>query len=322
MMQDAIEGFAKQFLYKPVIQNKEKLKKKKRVIVLGMGGSHLAADLALAYDPSLPLTVHTDYGLPAMPAQDLRDTLVIASSYSGNTEEIIEGFQLALKQKLAVAAITVGGKLLDSAKQQKIPYVQMPDTGIQPRSALGFNLLGILAIMGESAAMKQAAAVARSLKPKMIEPKGAALARKLKDHVPVIYSSARNQSIAYNWKIKFNETGKIPGFYNVFSELNHNEMTRFDVQPKSRHLSRPFHFIFLKDKKDHPKIQKRMDVMKKLYEKRGLPVTALELIGTNPFTKIFTSLVLADWTALHTASLYGLEPEQVPMVVEFKKLIA
>lgn len=322
MMQDAILGFADQFSYKPIVENAQALKKKKRFLVLGMGGSHLAADLALAYDPSLPLTVHSDYGLPAMSKTDLRDSLVIASSYSGNTEEVIDGLKQALKMKLDVAIVCVGGKLLKTAKTKKLAYVQLPDTGIQPRSALGFSLLATLKLMGKAGAMKDASALANTLDPKKFRAKGKALATQWKHLVPVFYSSNQNKAIAYNWKIKLNETGKIPAFYNVFPELNHNEMTGFDVKAKSKDLSKETVFVFLTDQSDHKKIQKRMEVCEKLYKERGLKTQSIKLSGKNKFEKIFTSLLIADWVAVYTAELYDLESEQVPMVEEFKKLIA
>ncbi len=119
-----------------------------------------------------------------------------------------------------------------------------------------------------------------------------------------------------------NETGKIPAFSNVFPELNHNEMTGFDRKGKTKDLSGKFCFIFLSDNADHPQNRKRFEVTKRLYEERGLVVHSLPLQGTTRSEKIFSSLLLADWVAYHTALQYGVEPEQVPMVEEFKKLIA
>ncbi len=321
MMQTAILNFAKQFEYHPTIENKTALKKKKRIIVLGMGGSHLGADVIAAIKPTLPLMVYSDYGLPSLSKQELQDSLIIASSYSGNTEEVLEGLQLALKQKLAVAVISVGGKMIDIAKQKKLAYIQVPNTGIQPRSALGFSVVGLLALMGESKLAKELQSLHKTLQPKKWEAKGKALAKKLVDRVPVIYSSKANLAVAYNWKIKLNETGKIPAFYNIFPELNHNEMTGFDVAASSAHLSKSFIFLFLEDKTDHPKNQQRMAVMKKLYKKRGLAVESILLEGSTVQQKIFQSLLLADWTAVAIAAHYGLESEQVPMVEEFKKMI-
>ena len=320
-MQTAILNFAKQFEYKPTVENKQHLKKKKRIIVLGMGGSHLGADVIAAIKPEVALTIHSDYGLPALSKQDLKESLIIASSYSGNTEEVIDGMQLALKQKLSVAVISVGGKMLEMKKQKKLAYVELPNTGIQPRSALGFSVIGLLALMGETTVLKEVQQLAKTLAPKKWESKGKQLAKKLVDRVPVIYSSKANMAVAYNWKIKLNETGKIPAFYNVVPELNHNEMTGFDVTTSSEHVSKQFVFLFLEDKADNPKNQQRMQVLKKLYKKRGLAVESIPLSGTTKAQKIFHSLLLADWTAVSIAAHYGLESEQVPMVEEFKRLI-
>ena len=319
-MQDAILSFPKQFSYTPKIENKNKLKKFKNFVVLGMGGSHLAADLIHVYNPALPVHVHSDYGLPALDAKSLKQTLIIASSYSGNTEEVIHGLEMARKQKLPIAVLAVGGKLIELAKKYGLPYVQMPNTGFQPRSALGFSLLGMLALMDVKKALAEARAVS-ALRFLSQQAAGKKLAKRLEGKVPFIYTSRKNMAIAYNWKIKLNETGKIPAFYNVFPELNHNEMTGFDVQSSSKKLSEKFHFIFLADPTDHPQNQKRMQVIAKLYKNRGLPVEILELEGKNVWVKIFSALLLADWTAVSIAELYGLESEQVPMVEEFKKLI-
>lgn len=322
MMRDAILDSPKQFSFVPVIKNKGKLKKRYQTyIVVGMGGSHLAADLACIWKPTLPLIIWSDYGLPPLPPKELKASLVIASSYSGNTEETIDGLNQAMKRKLPVAAIAVGGKLLTTAKKKGLPYIELPNTGIQPRSALGFSLNALLALLGEPSGLAETRRLEKTLKPEMLESKGKTLATMLADHVPVIVASRANAGIAYNWKIKFNETGKIPAFYNVLPELNHNEMTGFYATPRSKHLSAPFSFVFLRDRSDHPRVQKRMQVLESLYRERGLPVVVLDLRGKNRFEKIFTSLIIADWTAVATADRYGLESEQVPMVEEFKKMI-
>lgn len=321
-MYDAIKNFPSQFSYEPEIKNKENLAKRHWYIVAGMGGSHLAADLLKVWNPYLPLFIYKNYGLPKIPDEILNNSLVIASSYSGNTEEVLDTYNEARKRGLPLAAISIGGKLLERAKKDAIPYIQMPDTGIQPRSALGFNIKALLAVMGETAALQEINALANSLKPDELEIRGKELAKKLSGYTPVIYSSAENEAVAYNWKIKFNETGKIPAFYNVFSELNHNEMTGFDIKPKTKNLSKNYYFILLTNVSDHPRIQKRMVVLKELYQARKLPVVEIPLTGQNIFHKIFSSLVLADWTAYYTAEGYGVESEAVPMVEEFKKLVA
>ena len=321
MMHDAINNFPKQFGYKPVVENKTALKRRKKFVVLGMGGSHLAADVLLSYDPSLAVTVHSDYGLPPMPEKELKKTLFIASSYSGNTEEVIDGLTDALEKKLDVCVIAVGGKLIEIAKEKNLAYIQLPDTGIQPRSALGYSLKAMLKFMGARAELAETKGLKKILRPADFASAGRELAGQLKGRVPVIYASAANRAAALNWKIIFNETGKIPAFYNVLPELNHNEMTGFDIKDATKSLSEGFCFIFLRDQGDEPRILKRMEILAKLYQDRGLPVNIIELTGESFWQKIFSSLLLADWAAVQTAENYGLDPEQVPMVEEFKKLM-
>ncbi|MBI3261135.1 hypothetical protein HYZ64_02045 [Candidatus Berkelbacteria bacterium] len=319
MMYDAIASFNEQLAFKPVISNAAKLRKARKFLVLGMGGSHLAADLIASVGLPTELIVHKNYGLPNV---DLSDYLVIASSYSGNTEEVIDGLEHALKKKLPVAVTSVGGMLIDLAEKHKLPYVRMPDTGIQPRSALGYSLKSMLALMGLTRELKILTALSNTLAPKAYESQGKKLASHFAGKVPVIYSSTENQAVAYNWKIKLDETGKIPAFYNVLPELNHNEMTGFDVVKKTQKLSENIQFIFLGDGNDHPQIKKRMAVLEKLYRARGLHVLTAPLKGPSRWERILRSIILADWFSYYSAERYGVEAEQVPMVEEFKKLIS
>ena len=321
-MYEAIRQFHTQFAYEPSIQNGANLNRRDKFIVCGMGGSHLAAGLLKAYNPQLDLLVHRDYGLPRAPDYFLKDSLVILSSYSGNTEEVIDSLEACLQKGLNTAVLATGGKLLEMAKQHNLPFIQMPAASIQPRSALGLSIKGLCKLMNLQKELAELAVLTRTLDPTSLEGAGKNLASRLKGYVPVIYSSTVNYPIAYNWKIKFNETGKIPAFCNVFPELNHNEMTGFDAQKASWPLMDGFYFLILRDQEDGPRLLKRMEILEKLYKDRSLPVEVIDLGGRAKFEKIFSALILADWTAYYTAELYGLEPEQVPMVEEFKKLMA
>ena len=335
-MYEAIKNFHKQFSHQPEIKNVEFLYDTSSFIVIGMGGSALAPKLLKTHLPELDITVHSDYGLPKYPLASLKKKLIILSSYSGNTEEVIDAFQKGKDLNLNMAVITVGGELLKLAIENKIPYIELPNTGVQPRSALGFSVKGFLKLVGENGELKKITELTTTLNGVDYEEAGKALAGKLKNYVPVIYASLDNLSLAYNWKIKFNETGKIPAFYNVFPELNHNEMTGFDLarsvnakgvdSTEREKLNMQFYIILLKDGEDDPRIGKRMEVLEKLYKDRNLKVEMIELGAKSKrgdtWHKVFSSLLLADWAAYYTAQSYGLEAEQVPMVEEFKKIIS
>ncbi len=321
MMRDAIENFQTQFAYKPEIVNFENLKRRGIFIVAGMGGSHLGADIIQAYDPSLDIIVRSDYGLSSYPRSVLENSLVIANSYSGDTEEVIDVFKEAAGRGLPVAAIAKGGRLMQLAKTLGAPYIELPPATLQPRSALGFSVRALLCMIGHEQGLEETGELASALSSLQFEEQGRTLAGILQGKVPVIYSSERNRAIAYNWKIKFNETGKIPAFCNVFPELNHNEMTGYDVLDSTKELSRNLFFLFVNDAEDDPRIQKRMSLTKKLFQNRGLSCESLEIQGNSRFYRIFSSLVIADWVAYYTAEFYGADREQVPMVEEFKKLM-
>ncbi|MBU1202653.1 hypothetical protein KKH39_01245 [Patescibacteria group bacterium] len=321
-MRQVFLDFQKQFEYQPIIENKKTYKKSDRFIVLGMGGSAQAQGIINSVAPNIHIITHKDYGLPAMSDKELKQYLIIANSYSGNTEESLDGLKKAQQKKLNIIVIATGGKLISFAKKNNLPYIQMPNFGIQPRCALGFNTLAMLKAMNQNKLYKELSTLATTLKGKSYETRGKKLAKSLKNKVPVIYASTNNEILAYLWKIKFNETGKIPAFYNVLPEMNHNEMTGFDVATTTKSLSKNFSFIFIHDDNDHKQIQKRMQVMDKLYKKRKLPVTNLKLSGKNKWFQIFASALTADWAAYYTSQGYGLESEQVPMVEDFKKILA
>lgn len=317
MMKKAIEEFNKQFDWKPVIEHIEKLKPYKHIVVCGMGGSHLAAGLLHIYKPGIEVYIHKDYDLPPYDEEFLKNSLLIASSYSGNTEETVSFLEEGYSRGLSLAVIATGGKLLEKAKEYEIPYTILPNTGIQPRSALGFSILALSAFVQDENLVKDLISLS-DLTPGDLEGEGKGLAENLKGFVPVIYTSTKNKNIAYNWKIKFNETAKIPAFYNVFPELNHNEMTGFDHIESTKGFIKDFRFIFIKDENDHPRVLKRMEILEKQLEERGLEVISIELEGKNTLEKIFNSILLADWTALSLSEIYGTEAEQVPMIEEFK----
>jgi glucose/mannose-6-phosphate isomerase len=322
MMSGAIENFPHQFDYDPVIQQEKKFLRLKKFIIIGMGGSHLAADILSTWNPSLPLIIHQDYGLPFLSLDELRAYTIILSSYSGNTEEVLSVHKEVCEKKLPSIAVTTGGALLESAKKHRTPYIQLPDLGIQPRLALGLSFRALLKIIGYEYALAETQKLTRTLHATEYKETGSMLAKRLKGYIPIIYASRKNFSLAYNWKIKCNETGKIPAFCNVFPELNHNEMAGFDAIPSTRALAQSFYCIVLKDASDDPRVQKRMDILEKLYQDRNLHVEIIHLAHGDIFQKIFSSLILADWTTYCIAQEYGNEAESVPMVEKFKELMA
>ncbi len=314
---EAIKGFGKQLQYKPEIVNADKLGKFERFIFVGMGGSALGPDLLKVSNPELDILIRRDYGLPDLPDKVLKNSLIILNSYSGNTEEVLDSFNLALSKDLPMVAVSIGGKLLELARQNSKPYIEMPDWGLEPRMALGLSLRALLKVLGQEEALDM---VSQINLPDQ-EKTGKKLAEKLRGFVPLVYSSRKNGPVAYAWKAKINETAKKPSFSNVFPELNHNEMIGFHAGDVSKLLSQNFHFIFLRDETDNPRILKRMEVTAKLFQNNKLNVETIELRGDNVFAKILSSLQLADWVSYYIAKEYGIDPADISAIEEFKRML-
>ena len=210
------------------------------VVILGMGGSAIGGDivrrLALA-ESKVPVFVHRDYGLPAFVGEN---TLVIASSYSGNTEETLSAFTKSVATRAKKLAITSGGKLKDLAEKEGIP-VFVIDYQAPPRAAFPHNfvpLVGIfqkLGVLGDkSADLQEAVDILKKLSGDLIEtrPLGSnpakQLATKLRGRVAVIYGTEMFSEVAQRWKGEFNENSKAWSFFETFPELNHNAVVGYE----------------------------------------------------------------------------------------------
>ncbi len=316
-MKTSIETFWSQLSYTPTIQNFDYLKNdQNHLIVCGMGGSHLAADILQYANPMLSLFVHHDYGLPQLPASILEESLYVISSYSGNTEEALSSLQQALAKKYPVLVITTGGELAKQARDLSLPCIIMPSTGIQPRAALGTQIKALLTVIGDEQLISEANSLANKDTYEE-EKQGKLIADTIGNKTPLIYSSTQNLGLSYYWKITLNETGKIPAFCNTFPELNHNEFTGFDVGNQFSG-NKNHHLILIKDTDDYPKIKTRMEITTEMLAQKNITHSSFLLTGETMLEKKLKACTLAMWTAWHVAKNTNAEAEQVPMIESFK----
>ncbi|MBI5139983.1 MAG: bifunctional phosphoglucose/phosphomannose isomerase [Candidatus Vogelbacteria bacterium] len=319
MIENNIKDFNKQFGFRPKTDNINNLKVLSDIVVGGMGGSHLSADLLKIFRPDLNLRVHSDYGLPAFVRGS--ETLFIASSYSGNTEETLNFAEEVISGNLPLAVVASGGKLLEMAKIHNLLYIVLP-SGLQPRMAVGYSFVAFVTMLGEKELLTEVYDLENTLRPEMLEEKGRDLAKKLSRKISLIYSSRDNFPLAYIWKIKLNELGKMPAFCNFLPELDHNEIVGFDNLGAVERLKDDFHIIFLKSGDEHPRILKRMELTKKLLDARLPDVSIIELDGKSKLEKIFNSIILVDWISFHVAKLNGADPERVNIIEDLKRELA
>jgi glucose/mannose-6-phosphate isomerase len=318
-LREIIKNFSKQLEYQPSIENATAFEKYDKFVVVGMGGSNLAAEIIKGWKPKLDIIIHRDYGLPNIEEGELKERLIILSSYSGETEETISAFQEAFSRKLPLIVIASGGKLLNLARDNDTPYIQLPTIKAHPRFAIGLSIKATLKAMGEELLLNDVSGVTESLDAEEYEEIGKNLAHSLENKIPLIYSSSRNRGLAYFWKINFNETVKIPAFFNVFPELNHNEMAGFDKIAAIGFKPSDFAFIFLNDPDDETRIQKRMTAMAKIFEERGFALQEVNIIGPSLWHKSFVGILIAFWTSLYLTEYYNVDPEDISMIEDFKK---
>lgn len=287
-----------------------------KIIVCGMGGSGQQATILTTCLPGLKIPVfsYKSYGLPT---QATKKTLIVAVSYSGNTEETISVYEEAIKKGLKVLAITTGGKLKELSEKNKQPIAIIPKDADQPRFALSYQAAVLFKILANSGIIedksKEILETAKRLNPAQSENEGKELAKKLVDKIPVIYASDRLKALARIWKNKFNENAKIMAFWNYFPELNHNEMVGLT------NLKGNFHFIIIKDEDDHPRVQKRMQLFADLAKERDASVDFIMVKGENIMEKLWSGSTVGDWVTYYLAREYGQDPTPVKIVEEFKK---
>jgi len=299
------------------------------VIICGMGGSAWPAELLIDlinFNPSdwrvqnCNILVNKNYNLPYLSGNR---NLVIAISYSGNTQETVSCFNKALEIGAYLIVITTDGKLEKLAKEKKIPAIILPVEVSVPRLGCGYTFSSLYKLLANLGIIKQKdeeiLKMARSLEPLELESKGRKLAEKMEGKIPVIYSSFELKTLSYIWKIKLNESSKIPAFCNWFPELNHNELSSYEVVNKIQQTLGNFFVIILCDQEDNLKIKKRIELTSEIVKQKGYDVEVIKLSGKNVLERSFKSIILADWTSYYLAMRYKVDPLSTLLQEKFKR---
>lgn len=317
-MEEQIAQFGEQFSWEPEIGQTERLPKRvSRLLVCGMGGSHLGAELLRAGHTELMVDVWSDYGLPDRAIDS--NTLIVASSYSGQTEEILDAAQTAIDRGIPLAVVTTGGTLAALAHEHKLPLIVLPREHVEPRMAVGVSMLALARLLGNTELESKIRRSGQALDTRVLSTVGETLAAEVGERTPLIYASNKNSGVAYFWKIACNETGKIPAFSNVVPELCHNELSGFDSSGTARMLATSLHAIFLPSETDHPRVQKRMTILRDILTEHGVGVSVAPAIN-NTFDQIFTSIITGVWMADALAHRWGVTDDAgTPIIDELKR---
>ncbi|MBN2423285.1 bifunctional phosphoglucose/phosphomannose isomerase [Candidatus Woesearchaeota archaeon] len=287
----------------------------KNIFITGMGGSAYPGDLLKCYldDIKIPVFVNKSYSLPKYVN---KETLLFAVSYSGNTEETISAYREAIRKKANVVAVCSGGKLEKLAKMNKTPLVLVPK-GLQPRLSTIYLSVPLLTILHNSGIIPSQENIlkktAAALKNPGIKEKAKELASKIKGKVPVIYSSQRTFCIAEKWKTDINENAKTPAFYNIFPEFNHNETNAYV------NIIGEYFVVMIKDEQDHPRVKKRINIIKKLIMKKGVDIMEIAITGNDFLTRLISGFYLGLWVSYFLALEYETDPTPVEIIEDLKK---
>lgn len=293
------------------------------VVLCGMGGSAMPYDLLKAYFSAkkinLPLEVSRTYSLPF---NVNGQTLVIISSYSGNTEESLSCFDEAETKGFKIVAFARGGQIEKRCLEKRHVFIEYPaePAEFQPRAALGYSFSAILYFLMNSNLIpenkKEITDLVDFLKNQDFEALGQEIAAEIGNLIPVVYTAEEYAAtVGRIIKIKFNENSKYPSFYNALPELNHNEMVGFTQKAAN------FYFLFFKDSASHPRILKRFTITRQILADKGAKVREIEMTGETFLQKMFAALFLGDYLTYYKALLSGLDPTPVEMVESFKKML-
>lgn len=301
------------------------------VVITGMGGSALSGlviKMLLQNELSIPLEIVREYDLPGYVNHN---TLVIASSYSGNTEETLSALEQARAKDAQIGIVASGGKLIESAEQLNIAHVIMP-TGVQPRMAMIYSLKSIFALLvnfGVIAPMW--IADLESLSDWLTEesshwlpevPTDQNYAKQLALETigksPVFYGSPLTAPLAYKWKISWNETSKNTAFWNEYPEFNHNEFMGWTSHP----IEKPFVVFDIKSSFDRPRVLQRFELSDRLLSGKRPQAKEILLKGDTLLAQSVWGAILADFASIYTAILNGVDPTPVVLIERLKQELA
>jgi len=303
----------------------------KNIVTTGMGGSAIGGDLLRSLfsdECSVPIVVNRNYSIPKFVSED---TLFIAASYSGNTEETLSAFEEALEKKAMAVSISSGGGKLEAASEEAgVPHFTVPLKGVQPRCAFGHLFVPMMVFLSRLGFIPDAAGqledavkllgdTALRLAPDVPVKDNEAkrIAQDAYDRLPVIYASQNYfDVVAMRWKGQFNENSKMMAFHNVIPEMNHNEIVGWG---KPEEITRRCAAIFLSDEADIPKINKRMDITRDLIDDGNVKIIDVPAQGDSPLAKALYLIQIGDFVSYYMAVLNGVDPTPIERINLFKE---
>ncbi len=292
------------------------------VVISGLGGSGIGGtiikDLSAGFS-KIPVIVNKEYGIPAFVGSD---TLFIASSYSGDTEETIAAVELAIQQKATIVCITSGGKLANIAKQNNLDILIIPG-GSPPRANLGYSLTQLICIFSSIGLLPasykndliNSISFLRLAQQDILE-KAKIIAAQIHNKRLVIYSDASHEGVAVRFRQQLNENSKMLCWHHVVPEMNHNELVGWSEKLDDHAV------IFLRNNSDHNRNQHRIDINKVIVN--GYTSTVIEVWadGKNELENTMYIIHLVDWISYFLAEMKGVDIMDIQVIDFLKKKLS
>jgi glucose/mannose-6-phosphate isomerase len=296
------------------------------VMVCGMGGSAIGADLAQAAIGARARRQLRTVREYAPEAWLEPDTLAVCASYSGNTEETLAAYAAAGAAGAARVAITTGGRLAEAALEDGVPVIAIP-AGLQPRAAVAYMTTAVLecAHRGGAAPSLRGEILATAA---LIDELGAewgpeapaasdakALATMLQDVIPIVYGAGATSAVARRWKAQINENAKAPAFNADLPEADHNEICAWERSGDR------FAAVFLDDAHLPPRMERRVELTAGLIAASGAPMRRVRARGNTPLERVMSLVFLGDLVSVYLATMDSVDPTPVEQIERFKRAL-
>lgn len=321
-MKNLIDTFTHQLSEAIEIGKKIELNQYKKpinnIVICGLGGSGIGASLVqniTQNSATIPITVIKSYALPGFVNEN---TLLIISSYSGNTEETVACFESALKLDCKIVSVASGGKVETLAKENNLDFIKIPG-GMPPRACLGYSSVQLFYILNFFGFMPSSFKndLLETIKLLDTEKKDIqAIAKKHADlligKLPIIYSSDSFEAVSVRFRQQINENSKMLCWHAVVPEMNHNELVGWRIKDENQVV------VFLRNTTDHSRIQARMELNKKIISEYAGAVVEIWSKGKSDIQRAYYLINIADWVSLYLSELRNVDITEVK-VIDFLK---
>jgi glucose/mannose-6-phosphate isomerase len=302
------------------------------IVFCGMGGSAFAGDVVRGvFRARLGIPLEVVRG-PELPAYVGRQTLVLCSSYSGDTAETLACFDEAVERGARVVAVSAGGRLAADADRRGIARVSIP-AGFMPRAAVGYLSFGVLGVLDAGAlgllpsldgdvreVVSIVEGLARRLGPDapLEENLAKLLAARMRGRVPLIWGADGVAAVAAaRWRTELNENAKVPAFSSSLPELDHNEVVGW-----STGQGESFFLVALRTRDEHPEIAKRFPASVDIARSSGVEVQQVEAAGRTQLAELFSLVTTGDFVSCYLGILRGFDPTPVEAIDRLKRRLA